>query len=93
MTRLLNLLELKRGEEMSFLYLGMEEMGGLYSSGGENMNRKSFNESWQRIMYLDLILVFGEIGCIKFRGWLKWVATKIGSPVATITAYRAKFKK
>ena len=45
MTRLLNLLELKRGEEMGFLYLGMEEMGGLYSSGEENMNRKSFNES------------------------------------------------
>ena len=45
MTRLLNFLELKRGEEMRFLCLGMEEWGGgLYSSGGENINRRSFNE-------------------------------------------------
>ena len=71
----------------------MEEMGSLCSSGEENMNERSFNEGWQRIMNLDFILAFEEIGCIKFRGWLKWVATKIGSPVATITAYRAKFKK
>ena len=40
------LLELKRGEKKGFLCLGMEERGGLYSSGGENMNEKSFNESW-----------------------------------------------
>ena len=34
MTRLLNFLELKRGEEMDFfLSLGMEERRGLYSSG------------------------------------------------------------
>ena len=34
MTRLLNFLELKRGEERGFfLSLGMEERGGLYSSG------------------------------------------------------------
>ena len=45
MIRLLNFLELKRGEEMRFLCLGMEERGGLYSSGGENINRRSFNES------------------------------------------------
>ena len=46
MTRLLNFLELKRGEEMRFLCLGMEERGGggLYSSGGENINRRLFNE-------------------------------------------------
>ena len=43
--------------------------GGLYSSGGENMNEMLFNEGWQRIMNLDLILAFGEIGCIKFRDW------------------------
>ena len=43
--------------------------GGLYSSGGENKNGRSFNESWQRIMNLDLILAFKEIGCIKFRNW------------------------
>ena len=44
MTRLLNFLELKRGEEREFLCLGIEEMGGLYSSGGDNMNGRSFNE-------------------------------------------------
>ena len=58
-------LELKRGEERGFLSLGMKEMGGLYSSGGENMNGKPFNDSWQRIMNLDLILTFEEIWCIK----------------------------
>ena len=44
MTRLLNFLELKRGKERGFLCLGIEEMGGLYSSGGDNMNGRSFNE-------------------------------------------------
>ena len=44
MTRLLNLLELKRGEDGGFLCLGMKEMGVLYSSGGENMNDRPFNE-------------------------------------------------
>ena len=44
MTRLLNLLELKRGEDGGFLCLGMKEMGVLYSSGGENMNGRPFNE-------------------------------------------------
>ena len=45
MTRLLNFLELKRGEERGFLcrVFGMKERGGLYSSGGENMNGRSFN--------------------------------------------------
>ena len=55
------LLELKRGEERGFPCLGMKEMGGLYSSGGGNMNGKLFNEGWQRIMNLDLILALGEI--------------------------------
>ena len=27
-----------------FVCFGMEERGGLYSSGGENMNGRSFNE-------------------------------------------------
>ena len=43
-TRLLNFLELKRGEERGVLCLGMKERGGLYSSGGENMNGMPFNE-------------------------------------------------
>ena len=55
-------LELKRREEMGFFVsFGMKEMGNLYSGGGENMNGMPFNEGWQRIMNLDLILVFGEI--------------------------------
>ena len=45
MTRLLKFLELKRGEEMRFfVFFGMKERGVLYSSGGENMNEKPFNE-------------------------------------------------
>ena len=44
MTRLLNFLELKRGEERGFLCVGMNERGGIYSSGGGNMNEKPFNE-------------------------------------------------
>ena len=45
MTRLLNFTrtqERRRGEV--FVYLGMKERGGLYSSGGENMNGRSFSE-------------------------------------------------
>ena len=58
-------LELTRGEKIGVLLcLGMNKRGGIYSSGGGNMNGKSFNEGWQRIMNLDLILAFGEIWCI-----------------------------
>ena len=71
-------LELKREEEMGgFLYFGMEEIWGLYSSGWESMNGMSFNKGRQRIMNLDLILAFGEIGCIKCRDWWEWGANKI----------------
>ena len=45
MTRLLNFLELKRGEERGVFVVSRNEgEGGLYSSGGENMNGRSFNE-------------------------------------------------
>ena len=45
MTRLLNFLELKRGEDRGFFVCsGMKEMGGLYNSGEKNMNERSFNE-------------------------------------------------
>ena len=45
MTRLLNFLKLKRGEEMEFFFcLGMKEMGGLYSNGWGNMNGRPFNK-------------------------------------------------
>ena len=42
-------LELKRGEKRGFLFIGMEERGGLYNSGEKNMNGMSFNKGWQRI--------------------------------------------
>ena len=45
MTRLLNFTrtqERRRGEV--FVYFGMKERGSLYSSGGENMNGRPFNE-------------------------------------------------
>ena len=61
-------LELKRGEERGFLCaFGMNERGGIYSSNGGNMNGIPFNEGWQRIMNLDLILDFGKIWCIKWK--------------------------
>ena len=44
MTRLLNFLELKRGEEMGVLCLGMKEREGLYYSGGGNMNGRPFKQ-------------------------------------------------
>ena len=63
-------LELKRGEEKGgFVCFEMKERGDLYSSGGGNMNGRSFNEGWQRIMNLDLILAFGEILWIKCGDW------------------------
>ena len=45
MTRLLNFTRTQeRRREGIFVCLGMKERGGLYSSGGENMNRRPFNE-------------------------------------------------
>ena len=45
MIRLLNFTRTQeRGREGVFLCLGMNKMGGIYSSGGRNMNEKSFNE-------------------------------------------------
>ena len=72
-------LELKREEEREFFYVcfGMKERGSLYSSGGENMNGKPFNEGWQRIMNLVLILALGEIWCIKWKDWWEWGASQV----------------
>ena len=44
MTRLLYFLELKRGREGVFCVPWNEGEGGLYSSGGENINERPFNE-------------------------------------------------
>ena len=66
-------LEFKRREDREFFVcLGMKEMGGLYSSGWGNINGRPFNESWQRIMNLDLILAFGKFWCIKWKDWWEW---------------------
>ena len=48
-----------------FVCFGMKEREGLYGSGGGNMNGRPFNDGWQRIMNLDLILALGKIWCIK----------------------------
>ena len=45
MTRLLNFTRTqKRRREGVFVCFGMKERGGLYSSSGENMNGRPFNE-------------------------------------------------
>ena len=45
MTRLLNFTRTQeRRRDGVFVCLGMKEMGGLYSSGGESMNGRPFNE-------------------------------------------------
>ena len=46
MTRLLNFTRTqeRRRDEVFCVSFGMKEMGGLYSSGGENMNGRPFNE-------------------------------------------------
>ena len=59
MTRLLNFTRTQ--ERGFFVCFEMKEIRGLYSSGGRNMNGRLFNEGWQKIMNLDLILAFEEI--------------------------------
>ena len=72
-------LELKRGEESGFcVCFGMKEREGLYSSDGENMNGRPFNEGWQKIMNLVLILALREILCIiKWKNWWEWGASQV----------------
>ena len=87
-------LELKGGKDMGFfLCFGMKERGGLYSSGGENMNGRPFNEGWQRIMNLDLILAFGEIWCIKCEDWWEWGASKVRFSRSYCNSILSQFQK
>ena len=45
MTRLLNFTRIQeKRRERIFVCFGMNERGGIYSSGGGNMNGRSFNE-------------------------------------------------
>ena len=43
-----------------FVCVRMNERG-IYNSGRGNINERPFNESWKRIINLDLILAFGEV--------------------------------
>ena len=70
-------LELKREEKRGGFSVGMKKRGGLYSSGGENINGIPFNEGWQRIMNLDLILALGKIWCIKWKDWWDCRASQV----------------
>ena len=70
--------------------------GGLYSSSGENMNGRPFNESWQRIMNLNLILVLeggGEFGALNGKIGGSEEQAKFGFPVTAVTACKANFEK
>ena len=44
MTRLLNFTRTQERRKEEVFVSGMNERGGLYSSGGENMNGRPFNE-------------------------------------------------
>ena len=83
----------ERRRDTVFVCFGMKEMGGLYSSGGENMNGILFNEGWQRIMNLDLVLALGEIWWLNGKIYGSEEQAKFGFPVATVTTYRANFEK
>ena len=69
-------LELKRREKRGVLFWNEGEVEGLYSNGGENMNWMSFNEGWQRIINLELILTLGKIWCIEWKDWWEWGASQ-----------------
>ena len=57
MTKLLNFTRTQeKKREGIFVCSGIKERGGLYSSGGGNMNGMPFNEG-----YLDLILALEKI--------------------------------
>ena len=87
-------LELKReGRDGVFVSFEMKEKRCLYSSGGGNMNGRPFNEGWQRIMNLDLILAFGEIWCIKCEDWWEWGASKVRFSRNSCNSCRANFEK
>ena len=84
----------KRREGGFFFYvLWNEGDGGLYSSGGENMNGMSFNEGWQRIMNLDLILALGKSSALNGKIGGSEEQAKFGFLVVAVTVCKANFKK
>ena len=83
----------RRRDGVFFVCLGMKEREGLYSSGGENMNGRPFNEGWQRIMNLDPILTLEKSGALNVEIDESEEQAKFGFLVAAVTACRANFKK
>ena len=57
------------------------------------MNGMPFNEGWQRIMNLDLILTLGKSSSLNVELGESEEQAKFGFPVATITACKVNFKK
>ena len=57
------------------------------------MNGSSFNEGWQRIMNLDLILTLGKLGALNVEIGESEEQAKFGFPVVIVTTCRVKFKK
>ena len=57
------------------------------------MNGSSFNEGWQRIMNLDLILTLGKLGALNLEIGGSEEQAKFGFPITIVTTCRAKFKK
>ena len=94
MTRLLNfIITQERRREWGFCVLWNEGKGGLYSSGGENMNIRPFNEGWQRIMNLVLILALGKSGALNGKIGGSEEQAKFGFFATAVTACRANFEK
>ena len=71
----------------------MNKKGGIYNSSRGNMNGRPFNEGWQRIMNLDLILALWKSGALNVKIDKSEEQAKFGFPVAAVTAYKANFKK
>ena len=57
------------------------------------MNERPFNEGWQRIMNLNLILTLGKSSALNVELGESEEQAKFSFTVATITACRVNFKK
>ena len=57
------------------------------------MNGRPFNEGWQGIMNLDLILALGKSDALNVEIDESEEQAKFGFPVAAVTACRANFEK
>ena len=65
MTRLLYFIRTQeRRRDDVFVCFRMEKREGLYSNCGENMNRRLFNKSWQRIKENNLFQYLEKAGAL-----------------------------